>query len=61
MFDRTEYNKKYRKEKLKRIPLNLNLNDYEKLKAHTEKTKESVNGFIKRAINETIINDTSDK
>ena len=57
MFDRTEYNRKYRKEKLKRIPLNVTWDFYEKIKNHTEETKESVNGFIKRAINEAIEND----
>lgn len=57
MFDRTEYNKNYRKEKIKRIPLNVSIEFYEKIKEHTEKTKEPVNTFIKRAINETMERD----
>ena len=57
MFDRTEYNRNYRKEKLKRIPLDVTPEQYKTIKEHTEKTNESVNGFIKRAINETIERD----
>ena len=58
MFDKNEYQKKYRNEKLKRVPLDLTINDYETLKKHTEERKETVNGFIKRAIRETMENDT---
>lgn len=57
MFDKTKYHQEYVKKNLKRVPLELPLNDYEILKEHTQKTNESVNGFIKRAINETITND----
>lgn len=57
MFDRTEYNRNYRKEKRKRIPLDVTWDFYEKLKTHAAETNETVNGFIKRAIIETIEND----
>ena len=57
MFDKTEYQRNYRKNKLKRISLELPIKDYEVLKDHTETTKETVNGFIKRAIKETIDRD----
>lgn len=59
MFNKTEYQRNYRKEKLKRIPLEVSHDYYQIIKDHTEKTKESVNGFIKRAINETISHDNS--
>ena len=51
------YNMRYEKERLKRVPLKLQLEDYEHLKEHAEQMHESINGFIKRAINETIAND----
>lgn len=57
MFNRNEYQKEYRKNNLKRVSLELPIKDYEILKLHTEATKETVNGFIKRAINETIQRD----
>lgn len=41
---------KYAKEKLKRIPLDVQKEKYEKIKAHADKKKESVNGYIKKAI-----------
>ncbi len=47
----------YAKEKLKRIPLDVQKEKYEEIKAHAEKQDESVNGFIKRAIDETIERD----
>ena len=59
MFDRTEYNRNYRKNKLKRVSLELQNEYYDRIKAHTEETKETVNGFIKRAINETIERDNN--
>lgn len=55
--NKTAYNLKYAKDKLKRVPLDLKNEDYDKLKAHAEQMHETVNGFIKRAINETMIND----
>ena len=41
----------------KRIPLDVKLEKYDEIKAHVEKNSESVNGFIKRAIDETIERD----
>lgn len=57
MFDKNGYMKEYRKNKLKRIPLDVTPEQYESIKEHTDATHESVNGFIKRAINETIERD----
>ncbi len=45
---------KYAKENLKRVPLDLQKSTYEEIKTHAEFRKESVNGFIKRAITETL-------
>ena len=55
--DRKEYLLQYAKEKYKRVPLDLKLEDYDKVKSHAEQMNETVNGFIKRAISETMIND----
>ena len=57
MFDKTEYMRNYRKNKLRRIPFEVPIEKYEQIKSHTETTGETVNGFIKRAIDETIEND----
>ena len=59
MFDKNGYMKEYRKNKLKRIPLDVTPEQYESIKSHTDATHESVNGFIKRAINETIERDNN--
>lgn len=48
---------KYAKENLKRVPLDLQKSTYEEIKTHAESRKESVNGFIKRAITETLERD----
>lgn len=48
---------KWQKENLKRIPLDVTLEKYKEIKAHSEDMGESVNGFIKRAINEAIERD----
>lgn len=45
---------KYAKNNLKRVPLDMKLSDYEKLKAAAEKAGGSVNGFIKQAITEKL-------
>ena len=51
---KTEYNMQYAKEKLKRIPLDVQKEKYVEIKAHAEKMGESTNAFIKRAIDETM-------
>ena len=55
--ERKEYIYQYAKEKLKRIPLDVPKTTYEEIKTHAEAHNESVNGFIKRAISETIERD----
>ena len=49
-----EYSLRYAKEKLKRVPLDLRIEEYETLKRYTERTGESINGFIRRIIKESI-------
>ena len=51
------YDMSYAKEKLKRIPLDIPKEQYEIIKEHATKYDKSVNGFIKRAIAETIERD----
>lgn len=56
-----DYSLKYAKDNLKRVPLDLPKSDYDALKAYTNKTGESINGFIKRIIKENIGNVENDK
>lgn len=52
-----EYANNYKREHLKRIALEVQKETYEQIKDHSQKTGESVNGFIKRAITETMERD----
>ncbi len=49
-----QYDIEYAKKHLKRVPLDLQIEKYSKVKSHAQKQGESVNGFIKRAIDETM-------
>lgn len=49
---------KYAKNNYKRVPLDVTPDQYDKIKDHAGGRGESVNGFIKRAINETIQRET---
>lgn len=49
---RKEYLYEYQKTKLKRIPLDVPKEKYEEIKTAAESAGESVNGYIKRAIDE---------
>lgn len=60
MFDKKKYDIEYQKTHYKRVPLDLPFEKYEEIKTHAETRAESVNGFIKRAIDETIENDKTD-
>lgn len=57
MFNRNEYQKQYRKDKLKRVSLEIPKEDYDVIKDHADSRSESVNGFIKRAVKEAIERD----
>ena len=47
----------YAKKNLKRVPLDVQKDYYDQIKAHASAQGESVNGFIKRAIDETMKRD----
>ena len=47
-----EYRYKYEREKLKRIPLDVQMEEYQEIKRAAEAVNQSVNGFIKQAIRE---------
>lgn len=55
-----QYDLEYAKTHLKRIPLDVRLDKYEQIKAHANKQGESLNGFVKRAIDETMQRDNED-
>lgn len=45
---------RYKAKAYKRIPLDVRIEEYEELKKYTDKTGESINGFIRRIIKENI-------
>lgn len=47
-----EYNIQYKKDNLKRVPLDLRKDKYLEVKAAADRSGKSVNGFIKEAIDE---------
>lgn len=47
---KTQYDLNYAKEKLKRIPLDVKKEKYEQIKQAADRSGESVNGYIKKAI-----------
>lgn len=50
--DKAKYDMEYAKTKLKRIPLDVPKEKYNEIKQAAEKVDESVNGYIKKAIDE---------
>ena len=52
-----QYDLQYAKKHLKRIPLDVRLEKYNEIKTHATNNGESVNGFVKRAIDETMERD----
>ena len=50
--------KEYKAKKIKRVPLDMQLSDYEALKGIAEQTGETINGYIKRAIAERMDRET---
>lgn len=48
--NKVRYNVEYAKNNYKRVPLDLKIDKYEQLKAAAEKSGESVNGYIKTAV-----------
>lgn len=49
-FDKASYDMEYARTKLHRIPLDVPLAKYDEIKAAADKSKKSVNGYIKDAI-----------
>ena len=54
-----KYDMQYAKEKLKRIPLNVQKDKYEEIKAAADAAGEPVNGYIKTAIDMRMENEKS--
>lgn len=52
-----ESNERWDKKNLKRMSLAIPLELYDSLKSHVDSREETVNGFLKRAITETIDSD----
>lgn len=50
MINRNEYFTEYKKKHYKRVPLDIQPAKYEEIKTAASKQGESVNGFIKKAI-----------
>lgn len=49
-----QYNLEYAKKKLKRIPLDVQIEKYEEIKCAATNANKTVNGYIKEAIDEKI-------
>lgn len=52
--EKAKYDMQYAKSKLKRIPLDVQKEKYEEIKAAADMAGETVNGYIKIAIDERI-------
>lgn len=61
MAGKSEYRNSWIAEKLDRVNLTMPKGRKEEIKAHAEEQGESVNGFINRAIDETIRRDDEKK
>lgn len=57
--NKTAYNINYAKEKLKRIPLDVQKEKYDEIKAAADKAGLPVNRYIKTAINEKMERDSA--
>ena len=57
--DKAKYDMQYAKTNLKRIPLYVQKEKYEEIKSAAERSKESVNGYIKKAIDERMKRENS--
>ena len=58
---KTEYDLNYAKTKLKRIPLDVQKEKYEEIKKFAVKAGETVNGYIKKAIDERMRRDAEEE
>lgn len=60
MAGKTEYKNNWQKENVDRVNLTMPKGKKDAIKAHAEAQGESVNGFINRAIDETMERDSAD-
>lgn len=56
--EKAKYDMQYAKTKLKRIPLDVQKEKYDEIKAAATAVGESVNGYIKKAVEERIERDS---
>ena len=56
---KAKYDIEYAKNKLKRIPLDVQKEKYEEIKAAATAAGESVNGYIKKAVDERMARDNA--
>lgn len=55
--NKNKYINKWKKDNVKRICLEISPDKFQQIKASTEKTGESVNGYIKKAIDDRLSKD----
>lgn len=58
--DKAKYDISYAKAKLKRIPLDVQKEKYKEIKMAADRSGESVNGYIKKAIDERMERDSEE-
>lgn len=54
-----DYNVQYIKDNIKRVPLDMQKDQYERIKSAADIAGESVNGYIKKAIEERMERETT--
>lgn len=59
--NKKEYNKNYAKNRLKRIPLDVQKEKYEEIKNAADDAGETVNGYIKKSIDMRLSSDNQAK
>lgn len=59
MDKKTTYDLKYARERLKRVPLDLTLDDYAVVQMAAEAAGESINGYIKKSVAQRMTSDYS--
>ena len=52
--NKKKYVARYKKENMKRVPLDMPIHEYEEMKAYVTARGETVNGFIKRLVREAM-------
>lgn len=55
--NKNKYIANYHKQKYKRVPLDITLSKFEEIKQAADSSGESVNGYIKKAIDERLYKD----